>query len=106
MNSSLADPDPQIIQSSVRINHVQMPPNIPPKNPFASDTAFPKQKAPTLAELSKAKPAYEPINFKPVPPSPVKSPEEWHKLTVGTKRKAPDGTHIDVFNQHLYTNSV
>ena len=58
-----------------------------------------------MEELSKQKPVYEPIKFKPVPASPVKSPEEWHKLTVGSKRKAPDGTEINVFNKHLFSDS-
>ena len=82
-----------------------MPPNYPPKNPFKTADTFPKQQAQTLEQLSKSKPAYEPINFKPVPASPVKSPEEWHKLTVGSKRKAPDGTEINVFNKHLFSDS-
>ena len=44
-----------------------MPPNMPPKNPFKPTDTFPSQKAPTLEELSKPKPAYEPIQFKHVP---------------------------------------
>ena len=84
---------------NVQIKESQIP---MPKNPFKPTDAFPKEKAPTLAELSKSKPkpAYVPINFKPVPPQPIKPLEEWHKL--GSKRKSPDGMDIHVYNKHLY----
>ena len=59
-----------------------------------------------MEELSKQKPEYKPMEFKPIPASPLKSPEEWHKLTVGSKRKAPDGTEINVYNKHLYSDSA
>ena len=58
------------------------------------------QKAQTLAQLSK--PAYQPLQFKPVVPS-KKRPEEI--LQLG-KRMALDGTEITVYNQSLYEPSI
>ena len=63
------------------------------------DNSFPAQKAPTLAELSKA-PAYQPLVFKPQVPS---KPKDHSVLGV---RLAYDGTEINVYNQSLYDNSA
>ena len=73
-----------------------------PKNPFIFQDNFPSQNAKTLEQLSKAKPAYQPLVFKPVVPSKQKDHED---VRLG-QRLAFDGTEINVYNQSLYNQSV
>ena len=98
-----ANPQSFIQESPIQMNvqiHEQQIPSAPPKNPFKPTDTFPKEKAPTLAELSKSKPKpeYQPLVFRPVIPRKYDD----SAVGLGTKRLAPDGTEIHIYNKALY----